>query len=568
MLRISATTPILLVSLLSILPTQLAAAETYNFSTDTFQLGTWEPKKLDYTGGLRKIRALDNWYYSLPAAEKEKFQKDYVVNRNRLFLVTQEKRMMAEVESKGSTAILRGLDPQKEERRSAAKDLASFRKLSEEILAQPDKLESGLIRNLAQVEQFVSPETASLARGLGGSFAVVNSKSGGAGGGTSFLTHMSMLGGRSVNNTAIEFGLDRLLPDDCKQDAKCRAARARLKAKVEKQQALAAESLAIEKRLRESQEKAALAAKKVEISENPSCSPADKFDYPLEAEFAGFRPKSADFLKQLGISPQGSPSKSRDLSHWYGEPTTQYDEKGNKLATCVGHSIANNVSAALARKKILPMGRINSASVSVDHTYALAKFNEGEAAHRSGAKQLDPNAEGYCDAKAYDIVSDGIESVSATLNAMTTVPLCSKSSAEASTKKYQINKFASVAFSATEKPGFQFFKALIDNGYPPIVQINTDARNESGEWLQFKAFGEFEHVLNVVGYDEGVDPWTLCPTKYFIVRDSLGKRKIHYKVPAANLLSHLQSVYQVTDVGPAGEKSGRPVNTAPSSTDK
>lgn len=538
-------------------------AESYNFATDTFQLGSWEPKRLDYKVGLRKIQALDSWYYQLSPGDREKYQKDFVVNRNRLFLVTQEKRLAAEVDAKSKSSILGGMDPEKEARRSASRDLASFRKLADDILSKPDALESGLIRNLANVEKFASPDVASSARGLGGSFSVVTSKGGGGGGGSSnFLTHTSLLGGGSVNNAALDFGIDQLLPEDCKRDRKCLAAKAKLKAQAEKQQALAAESLAIETKLREGREREALAAKKRDIANNPSCPSGKSVDEPTDHEY----------FKQLGISPKPNASKSRDLSHWYGVPTTQYDESGNKLATCVGHAIANNVVGALARNKILPMGRFNSASVSVDHTYALAKFNEGEAEHRSGAKRISADADGYCDASAYTVFSEGIESVSATLRSMTTVPLCSKSSAEASTKKYQIKKFASANFANGPKPGFQFFKTLIDNGYPPIVQINTDARNESGEWLQFKAFGEFDHVLNVVGYDEGIDPWTLCPTKYFIVRDSLGRKKIHYKVAAENLLSHLQSVYQVTEVAPVGTSSapvgGQPDRTAPRTTDK
>ncbi|MCK6599536.1 MAG: hypothetical protein L6Q37_14315 [Bdellovibrionaceae bacterium] len=56
------------------------------------------------------------------------------------------------------------------------------------------------------------------------------------------------------------------------------------------------------------------------------------------------------------------------------------------------------------------------------------------------------------------------------------------------------------------------------------------------------------HVLNVVGYGEDVDPITLCKTRYLKIRDSLGQKKIHYKVPANNFISHVIGVYKVTSI--------------------
>ena len=45
-----------------------------------------------------------------------------------------------------------------------------------------------------------------------------------------------------------------------------------------------------------------------------------------------------------------------------------------------------------------------------------------------------------------------------------------------------------------------------------------------------------------------IDPMTLCPTRYFITRDSLGKRKIHYKITESNLLEHMNGIYHISKI--------------------
>jgi hypothetical protein len=114
------------------------------------------------------------------------------------------------------------------------------------------------------------------------------------------------------------------------------------------------------------------------------------------------------------------------------------------------------------------------------------------------------------------------------MTAFKTVPLCTKSQSQATKDMFRIDKFSSAEFGAKDKkPGFEFFQAQIDSGNPPIVGMDSDSRIESAGWLKITSGGRFTHVINVVGYSEGVDPMTLCPTKYFIVRDSLGR---HMKV--------------------------------------
>lgn len=137
----------------------------------------------------------------------------------------------------------------------------------------------------------------------------------------------------------------------------------------------------------------------------------------------------------------------------------------------------------------------------------------------------------------------GLGSMKQTLLSLRSIQLCEKSAAAMFTRKFRVEKFSLAEFGATEKkPSFEFFKALVDSGHPPIVQVDSDKRNENSNWLEIESGGRSAHVLNVVGYDEVLDPLTLCFSKVFIVRDSLGKKTIEYRVSATNLIEHLQGV--------------------------
>jgi hypothetical protein len=89
---------------------------------------------------------------------------------------------------------------------------------------------------------------------------------------------------------------------------------------------------------------------------------------------------------------------------------------------------------------------------------------------------------------------------------------------------------------------------LIDNGRPPIVVIDSDVRLTSPGWINIQPGSGITHVINVVGYGEDINPFTLCPTRYLLVRDSLGKEQIHYKIPADNFLEHTLEIHEISKV--------------------
>ncbi|MBK8205126.1 MAG: hypothetical protein IPK68_23475 [Bdellovibrionales bacterium] len=81
------------------------AESRYDFFNETFQIGPWTPETLSLTEGLKKIKLIDDWFYSLPVPERRKVLDQYVINRNRLFIIAQEKRLIADLQSISNDTI-------------------------------------------------------------------------------------------------------------------------------------------------------------------------------------------------------------------------------------------------------------------------------------------------------------------------------------------------------------------------------------------------------------------------------------------------------------------------------
>lgn len=96
---------------------------------------------------------------------------------------------------------------------------------------------------------------------------------------------------------------------------------------------------------------------------------------------------------------------------------------------------------------------------------------------------------------------------------------------------------------------FALLKAMIDHRKPPILLIDSAAREEIEDWINITENGRFTHVLVVVGYGtEDIDPFTLRKGPYFLVRDSLASQPIHYKVSAKDLLDNSLGILKTTQL--------------------
>ena len=103
----------------------------------------------------------------------------------------------------------------------------------------------------------------------------------------------------------------------------------------------------------------------------------------------------------------------------------------------------------------------------------------------------------------------------------------------------------------SHKISFELIRALLDNNKPPILFVNTDIKRVTENWQEVLPSddGRYGHTIVVVGYGmQGENPFTLKREPYFIVRDSLTRELIHYKVSAENLLEFTHVLIKVTGV--------------------
>jgi hypothetical protein len=535
-------------------------AAVYDFSTDNFQLGSWNPKAITYEQGLQKIDRLDKWFEGLPYEKKHESAGDYKLHRNRLFLVTQEKRLKAEVERTLSLKerlkdqlkdqfqpswIAAGRNVLKKEKEKMYSD---FVKMNKTALEDETSLESQFIGSLSDISG--AGFTVQSGVDFAPSFSKSLSKTGG-----------SMMGGSLMGGSMMDYNPRPFINVDpnkiCKKNDKvC------LKEVTE----------ILYRPIEFRSIREILNGTYKPVVPDPVCKNSKKIGpSPGSKEFEAFLKKRNAFLKNVG-SQNWKPKKTEnDLSTWYSEPISQWSE-GVPNAKCVGHAISSDIASVVNKSSII------NYAISPNSTYAQIQVITREDLERKKkigtittdeveilgefqeVQVIDSNHAEFCNPSFYKIddylgalYSDN--SLKYVFNAFQKRPVCgnrdlASNRGKNGTPLFTVNKFELLEFDKPSEQAldYDFFRQLIDTGNPPIVTIDSDARTESGDWLHIKADGELVHALNVVGYGEDIDPVTLCKVRYLKVRDSLGQKKIHYKVPADNFISHVVGVYKVTSV--------------------
>jgi hypothetical protein len=458
---------------------------------------SWTPEAISFQNATGLISNLDRWYAGLDKTNQRTNYADYNLNRNRLFLVAQEKRLADEAGHKDSAWSMAGLlrkirgndwmTTADNLRTEAARDqLKSMKEINKIALNSPDDLRS---RTIAQISDVQKLKSATMAPG---SFSGALSQS---------LSKAGMPAGGG-------FELNTLLDDS---------------------PASFAEMERIRKAIADEREQAARDSFLASISQE-------------KTETQPWRPsaKETAFLKDLGIPNTSASHKGcKDLSNLFPAPQTQWDQ-GRPNAKCSGHAIASDIAATLNRKRLFTHG----AQASPEQTYGILRMVE------DGYSAPLPHSPDYCNLSAYGVDPyTGVASMIEALKTVQTHPVCPRIATELHLapkgKLLKVDGFAVLE----EKPiSGELIKEMIDRGLPPIVQIDTDARDESGDWLQLKRGGRLSHVINVAGYCEDIDPRDLRKKSFFIVRDSLGTREMHYKIAADNLETHMEGVYKIKNV--------------------
>jgi hypothetical protein len=114
-------------------------------------------------------------------------------------------------------------------------------------------------------------------------------------------------------------------------------------------------------------------------------------------------------------------------------------------------------------------------------------------------------------------------------------------------KKYKIGEYAYVE-NKDKNINLGLVKLLINSNKPPIALLLTDARIEEENWAHPVANGNFQHVVNVIGYGEAIDPSDFKLKPVVILRDSLSKKGINITMSAESFLSNLSALIKVTKV--------------------
>jgi hypothetical protein len=176
-----------------------ARATDYEFSMETFQLGRWSPKSLSYEQGLSKIESLDKWWGSLTPDQKNEFATAYTLNRNRLFLVTQEKRLKAEIDQPidplelardqiQPSWIAAGRDVLQQDRKEVYSDLLTLNRMA---LSETEALSGKRLQGLEDISKIGLKDLSGA--NLAPSFSKSVSKSGGSSAGLGAQTMVPML---------------------------------------------------------------------------------------------------------------------------------------------------------------------------------------------------------------------------------------------------------------------------------------------------------------------------------------------------------------------------------------
>ena len=243
--------------------------------------------------------------------------------------------------------------------------------------------------------------------------------------------------------------------------------------------------------------------------------------------------EAVQVLDRLGISGQTLYFAQRDLSNLYRTaPASQ-----QKSAACVGFALAFDMEFELNRKHQL---RSNE-SLSPWSVYAALRYNEDNI-QTPDCLELDSLA---------DTISEGTWEMDVGINlpgGFTSQNFCLTSSSRDTT-----NHTGNVSIKNMERyigeVSFPLLKSMIDHRMPPVLLIDSDAREEAEDWININRNGSFAHVFVVVGYGtDDIDPFTLRTGPYFLVRDSLASQPIHYKVSAKNLLDHSLGIFKVSQL--------------------
>lgn len=234
-------------------------------------------------------------------------------------------------------------------------------------------------------------------------------------------------------------------------------------------------------------------------------------------------PGGDELLRALNIDLRQSVATHADLTvNFFTRPQVQMGRDGARGLGCVGFSLAQSMNMHLAR---MSAGGF-LLEVSPWDTYRSL---------------LEPNSEACVRARDQNEIEQQrplfIENA---IHTLAQSPVCGQES--------EMRIGATQAFATTEADlAAEDLKRLSAAGYAPVIGLVTEVRDSQEEWIRFRYPGNIGHAVTLVGFDRGLNPFTLQEEDYFLIIDSLTPthRNWPLKVSARNLLQHLDLVAQI-----------------------
>ena len=245
------------------------------------------------------------------------------------------------------------------------------------------------------------------------------------------------------------------------------------------------------------------------------------------------------FALEVGATSMFGTLKEKDLSALFSHPKSQMTSYA-----CAGFAISSSLEFELRKWHQLD----ESSTVSPWVAYGTLRLDQlGKKS--PGCLELENSAE-KMNALEYPF-NEGIFEIPKAVKALSKKKVCiiKEDSGSPAVVGSVSLRSSSVLYNRKGAVSFNLIKAMIDHEKPPVVFISSDKRHVIEDWMRVVSGGASGHLLMVVGYGEsGINPFTLKTEPYFILRDSLAKKPIHYRVSAKNFIKFTGFLLSITSV--------------------
>lgn len=297
---------------------------------------------------------------------------------------------------------------------------------------------------------------------------------------------------------------------------------------------------------------------------------ASAVPFSTEIDISSMKEEQKKFLKDVGIDGEKFVLPTEvDLSEKFHAPQNQKNKKGGWTKSCTAFAVTADMeftgdTPVLSKWLAYSMVGAAESADTVNWTGAEAArpgskiFESLESALNEAARAIPDNMRKEFGTE----IDEGVQMFSV-FSTLKTQPIPTekefsfgeplpKSLKKVRNRDYSIETYSGVDLRDTANR-IQFLRLLVAQGKPPQVVINGEARTELEDWIEPES-SDMMHIVNIVGYGEAIDPFDLKRKPYFLIRDSLGTKPIHYKVDAEKFADEVVEAYKITKVKVARKK--------------